>query len=107
MNATSVTFTADFGGLAAAYFPTGNRFQIALSPSAALNGVSLGSVTGVSNLAQGDLSLAGNVITIDASNVSFQSPGGSFTVNFSTAVPGPSALLAIAGAWALHGRRRH
>lgn len=107
VNATSITFTADFAGLAAAYFPTGNRFQIAMSPSAALSSVSLGSATGVSNLAQADLSLAGNVISIDASNVSFQSPGGSFTVNFSTAVPGPSALLGIAGSWALLGRRRH
>lgn len=106
VNATSVTFTADFAGLAAAYFPTGNRFQLTLSPSAALSGVTLGSSSGISNLSQDDLSLAGNVITIDASNVSFRNPGGTFTLNLATAVPGPSALLGLAGTWALFGRRR-
>lgn len=106
VKATSVTFTADFAGLAAAFFPTGNQFRLAFSPTAALSGVTLASSTGVSNLSQADLSLVGNVVTIDASNVSFGAPGGSFTLNLTTAVPGPSALLGIAGVSALVGRSR-
>lgn len=107
VNASTVTFTADFGGLAAAYFPSGNRFRVTLSPTVTLSAISIASASGVSNLSQADLGIAGNVITVDASNVSFQSPGGTFTLNFSTAVPGPSALLGIAGTWAVLGRRRH
>ena len=107
VNATTVTFTADFAGLAATFFPSGNQFRIAFAPSVALSGVSIASMSGVSNLAQGDLGVAGNVITVDASNVSFGAPGGTFTLNFSTAVPGPSALLGLAGASALVGRIRN
>ena len=107
VKATSVTFTADFGGLAAAYFPSGNQFRIAFAPSVAISSVSIASMSGVTNLAQGDLSASGNVIAVDASNVSFGSPGGTFTINFATAVPGPSALLGMAAASALAGRNRN
>jgi hypothetical protein len=104
---TSVTFTADFAGLAATFFPSGNQFRLTLSPTVALAGASIASMTGVSNLAQGDLSVSGNVITVDASNVTFGAPGGTFTINFSAVVPGPSALLGMAGATALLGRVRN
>lgn len=106
VNASTVTFTADFTGLAAAFFPSGNNFRLTLSPSVTVTSVSIASSSGVANLAQGDLSAVGNVIDLDASNVSFLSPGGTFTLRFSTAVPGPSALLCVAGSWALVGRRR-
>lgn len=107
VRATSVTFTADFAGLAAAFFPSGNQFRLTLSPTVALAGASIASTTGVSNLAQGDLSVSGNVLTVDASNVTFGAPGGTFTINFSAVVPGPSALLGMAGATALLGRIRN
>lgn len=106
VNESAVTFTADFGGVAAAYFPPGNRFRVTLAPTASIAGAWIASSAGITNLAHGDVTFSGNVLTIDASNVSFGAPGGAFSIGFSSAAPGPSALAAIAFATLLSSRSR-
>jgi hypothetical protein len=69
------------------------------NPTAIITSVSLGTISGVTNFALGDVTFTNDSISFDLSIVTFESTGGSATINFTfdpAPVPEP-ASLALAG----------
>ena len=104
---TSMTFTADFADTFNVFLPLGTVLELAVPATVRLESLNLGSMSGVTGLDQGDLSIDGNVLRISAGGIQFDAPGSTFTLSFeSTLLPGPSAIATLAAMIAMPRRRR-